>query len=50
MLQLSYINTNTEKVINGLNKKYFPNAEETVQKVLEFDNKRKKTQADLLDN
>ena len=47
MLQLSYINTNTEKVINGLNKKYFPNAEETVQKVLEFDNKRKKTQADL---
>jgi seryl-tRNA synthetase len=47
MLQLSYINTNTEIVVNGLKKKHFPNAEDSIQSVLALDDKRKKKQAEL---
>lgn len=47
MLQTNFIRENKELTINGLQKKRFPNAEESVEKVLTLDRKRRETQAEL---
>ena len=47
MLQVSYIRDNKELTIAGLQKKYFKNAAETVEQVLELDDARRRTQLDL---
>ena len=44
MLTLKLISEQTDRVIKGLNKKHFPNAEETIKKVLEIDKERRETQ------
>ncbi len=49
MLTLKQINEDKERVIAGLNKKHFPNAEEAINKVLQFDAQRKSAQQ-LKDN
>lgn len=46
MLQLSYIRDNKEKVINGLNKRHFKELE-LIDQVLDLDEKRRSTQAEL---
>ena len=47
MLTLKLISEETERVIKGLNKKHFPNAEETIKKVLDIDKHRRETQQEL---
>ena len=49
MLTIKQITDNTEKVIKGLEKKHFSNAKETIEKVLETNDKRRNTQT-VLDN
>ncbi len=44
MLQLEFIRENQELVIRGLKKKYFVNASETIQEVLELDGNRRALQ------
>ena len=46
MLQLSYIRDNKEKVIKGLNKRHFTELE-LIDQVLDLDEKRRATQAEL---
>lgn len=46
MLQLSYIRDNKEKVIKGLNKRHFKELE-LIDQVLDLDEKRRATQAEL---
>lgn len=48
MLTLKLISEDTGHVIKGLEKKHFPDARETVQKVISFDKERRETQL-LLD-
>jgi seryl-tRNA synthetase len=47
MLQIQYIKDNKATTIAGLNKKYFKNAENEVEKVLEIDENRRQTQTEL---
>jgi len=47
MLTIKQITENTEKVLKGLEKKHFANAKETIKKVLELNDKRRKTQTTL---
>ncbi|HEY1054549.1 MAG TPA: serine--tRNA ligase, partial [Emticicia sp.] len=47
MLQLNYIKENKQATIDGLKRKYFKNAEETVDTLLDIDQKRRETQAEL---
>lgn len=47
MLTLKLISEETERVIKGLNKKHFPNAEGTIKKVLDIDKHRRETQQEL---
>jgi seryl-tRNA synthetase len=47
MLQIPFIRENKETVIAGLEKKYFGNAAQTVEKILTLDQQRRETQADL---
>ena len=49
MLTIKQITEDTEKVIKGLQKKHFNNAKETIEKVLEKNDVRRKTQT-VLDN
>ena len=49
MLTIKQITEDTEKVIKGLQKKHFDNAKETIEKVLEKNDVRRKTQT-VLDN
>ncbi len=44
MLQVSFIKENKEKVIKGLEKKFFPKASETVEEVLATDEERRSLQ------
>ena len=48
MLTLKLITEETDRVIRGLEKKHFKNAQETIAKVLELNEKRRGTQ-NLLD-
>lgn len=50
MLTLKLINEETERVIKGLKKKHFDNAEEAIKNVLELDKHRKETQKQLDSN
>lgn len=45
MLQVSFIRDNKEQVLNGLEKRRFPNVEEVIANVLKLDDDRKSTQA-----
>ena len=47
MLQLQTIKENKAATIEGLNRKYFKNAEEMVEQVLALDEKRRETQVEL---
>lgn len=47
MLTLKVIGQETEKVIKGLEKKHFKNAQETINEVLTLDRERRTTQAEL---
>ena len=47
MLTLKVISQETEKVLKGLEKKHFKNAEETIAKVLELDKARRAAQQEL---
>ena len=47
MLTLKVISQETEKVLKGLEKKHFKNAEETINKVLELDKERRAAQQEL---
>ena len=47
MLTIKQITDDTEKVIRGLEKKHFPHAKETVEKVLELNDKRRNAQNQL---
>ena len=47
MLQLSYISSNKDAVIRGLEKRHFEKARTTVEMVLDLDQQRKATQARL---
>ncbi len=47
MLQLIYIKDNKVKVLTGLKKKKFKEAEETIEKVLSLDEERRQTQQQL---
>ena len=47
MLTLKVISQETEKVIKGLEKKHFKNAQETIDKVLELDKERRAAQQEL---
>ena len=47
MLTLKVISQETEKVLNGLEKKHFKNAKETIEKVLELDKERRAAQQEL---
>jgi seryl-tRNA synthetase len=47
MLQLNFIKENKELTVAGLERKYFKNAAETVEQLLELDQSRKVTQQDL---
>ena len=49
MLTIKQITENADAVIRGLEKKHFKNAQETIEQVLAFNNKRRSTQA-VLDN
>lgn len=47
MLQLPFIRENKDLTIKGLERKYFKNAAETVESVLEIDDRRRTTQKEL---
>ena len=47
MLTLKVISQETEKVLKGLEKKHFKNAQETIEKVLELDKERRAAQQEL---
>ncbi len=47
MLQLNFIKENKQATIAALQRKYFKNAEETIEAVLAIDQKRRELQADL---
>jgi seryl-tRNA synthetase len=47
MLQLNYIKENKQATVDSLKRKYFKNAEETIENVLGIDQKRRETQAEL---
>ena len=47
MLTLKVISQETEKVLKGLEKKHFKNAQETIDKVLELDKERRAAQQEL---
>jgi len=47
MLTIKQITENTDAVIRGLEKKHFKNAKETIEQVLETNNKRRNTQTIL---
>ena len=47
MLTLKVITQETEKVLKGLEKKHFKNAQETIDKVLEYDRIRRSSQSEL---
>ena len=47
MLQLNYIKENKQVTIDSLKRKYFKNAEETIEIVLRIDQNRRETQAEL---
>lgn len=47
MLQVQYLKSNKEEVLTGLAKRNFANAEETVDKALALDEKRRATQVSL---
>ncbi len=47
MLQLNYIKENKQATIESLKRKYFKNAEETIESVLSIDQKRRETQTEL---
>lgn len=46
MLLLSFIQENQQEVIQGLNKRHFPDADKTISKVLLLDEERRSTQAE----
>lgn len=46
MLVVPFLRDNFEQVVEGLEKRYFPNAEATLKQVLELDQKRKETQTE----
>lgn len=50
MLTIKQITENTEEVLRGLEKKHFKNAKETIEKVIEVNDKRKNTQTQLDNN
>lgn len=50
MLTIKQITENTEAVLRGLEKKHFKNAKETIEKVVEANNKRRNTQSELDQN
>ena len=50
MLTIKQITEDTGKVVRGLEKKHFANAKETIDRVLELNEKRKKTQSQLDNN
>lgn len=50
MLTIKQITEQTELVLKGLKKKHFSNAEETINKIIELNNIRKKSQAQLDNN
>jgi len=47
MLTIKQITDNTEAVLRGLEKKHFKNAKETIEKVIEVNERRKNTQTQL---
>lgn len=47
MLQISFIRENQEKVVEGLAKRHFPEAEKTVQEIIDKDQQRRSTQTEL---
>ena len=47
MLDIRYISANKELVIRGLQKRYFKNAAETVDRLLAIDQQRRATQVSL---
>ena len=47
MLTLKVITNETEKVVKGLEKKHFKNAQETIDKVIELDRERRNAQSEL---
>ena len=47
MLTLQLIKEETDRVVSGLNKKHFPNAQEAIDGVLAVDRKRRETQQQL---
>lgn len=47
MLQINYIREHKEQVISGLKKKYFPEAAERVEEILQIDQSRRETQHTL---
>lgn len=47
MLTLTYLRENTQEAVEGLQKRNFPMAKETIDAVLELDAQRKSTQAEL---
>jgi seryl-tRNA synthetase len=50
MLQLNYIKENKQATIDSLKRKYFKNAEETIETVLGIDQKRRETYLVLPNN
>lgn len=46
MLQVNFIRDNFDKAVEGLNKRNFPQANETLSQVLDLDKKRKETQTE----
>ncbi|MCD7899805.1 MAG: serine--tRNA ligase [Bacteroides sp.] len=50
MLTIKQITENTEAVLLGLEKKHFKNAKETIEKVIEINNKRRSIQTQLDNN
>ena len=47
MLTLKLINEQTERVVRGLEKKLFPNAQEAIDKAKELDRQRREAQTSL---
>lgn len=47
MLQIAYIKAHKEEAISGLKKRSFPDAEKQIELVLDLDQRRKKSQAEL---
>jgi seryl-tRNA synthetase len=47
MLQISFIRENQERVIAGLQKRHFPEAEKTVREIIDKDQLRRSTQTEL---